>query len=124
MSYKLKLFCLEDASEHFCVCVTVDFFSRTNKRSLSNGEKEAEEEGEDGSENGDLGGGGGGGVHEARENSKESMCSESCTQLLSAALRLPFVHSLFQREGRGAERDSLQQMAELCSAEVRNSPLA
>lgn len=61
---------------------------------------------------------------EVRKNSKESMCAQFCPQLLSAALSLPFVHSLLQREGRGAERDSMQQMAELCSAEVRNSPLA
>lgn len=60
---------------------------------------------------------------EARENSKESMCTRSCTQLLSAALKLPFVHSQLPREERDAERDSLQQMAELCSAKVRNSPL-
>lgn len=65
-----------------------------------------------------------GGQDDEKENNKESMCARSCTQLLSEALRLPFVHSLFQREGQGAERDSLQQMAELCSAEVRNSPLA
>ncbi|AWP19815.1 Hypothetical protein SMAX5B_008204 [Scophthalmus maximus] len=55
---------------------------------------------------------------EVRENSRESMCTQSCSQLLSAALRLPFVHFLFLREGRA--RDSLQQMAELCSAERNN----
>lgn len=51
------------------------------------------------------------------------MCTQSCTQLLSTALMVPFVHPQLQREQRDAERDSPQQMAELCSAEVRNNPL-
>lgn len=61
--------------------------------------------------------------NEMRENSNDSICVQSCTQLLSAPLRLPFARSPFQREGWWAKRDSLQQMVELCSAEVRNSPL-
>lgn len=48
------------------------------------------------------------------------MFSQSCTQLLSAALMVPFVRPQLQRD---AERDSPEQMAELCSAEVRNKPL-
>lgn len=51
------------------------------------------------------------------------MCTQSCTQLLSTALRVPFVRPQLQRERRDVERDSPQQMAELCSAEVRNNPL-
>lgn len=51
------------------------------------------------------------------------MFSQSCTQLLSAALMVPFVRPQLQREQRDAERDSPEQMAELCSAEVRNNPL-
>lgn len=36
---------------------------------------------------------------------------------------VPFVRPQLRREQRDAERDSSQQMAELCSAEVRNNPL-
>lgn len=56
---------------------------------------------------------------------KESPCEPSpvlsCWVLLSGC----HLSILCSRErGTSAERDSLQQMAELCSAEVRNSPLA